>query len=137
MINLDLVTHFFVASNNTSSRTMALESTQPITDVPGIFLGVEGGQRRRLSTSPLSVSQLSRKFGSLDVSQPYEPWRPIGIALPFYLYLFYKSLRQYVCILCQHSTVSSRWGCFLIQHVLGHACPLQVLIIVTINVPYT
>jgi hypothetical protein len=55
--------------------------------VPGIFLGVKGGQRVRLTTSPPSVSRLSSNVGASRSHNHMGPSRPVtGIALPFTLH---------------------------------------------------
>jgi hypothetical protein len=51
-------------------------------------MGVDGGRRLRLATLWSSESRLARKYGNLDLSQPYGPLLPVTrIALTFYLRL--------------------------------------------------
>jgi hypothetical protein len=67
---------------------MALGSTQALTEMSTTNLPGGYGRPARKADSLSSVSRLSIKCGSLDVSHLYGLPRPVtGIALPFYLYV--------------------------------------------------
>ena len=76
----------FSLTQNPSDRTMALGSTQPLTEiVPGVFPGGKGGRCVRLTTYHHPVL-LSQNLGALT------SWNPLGLSRPvmglLYLYLF-------------------------------------------------
>jgi hypothetical protein len=96
---------------------MALVSTRRLTEMStGIFLGVKGGRRVRLTILTFICEPIGYKCGSLEVSQTYEPPQPVrGIVFTFLPQIFFNIISKFT-----HGHRSSPFRCschVLLRHI--------------------
>jgi hypothetical protein len=74
---------------------MVLGFTQPLTEMTyrNVTVGVERGRRVRMTTSPPSVSILTRNCVSVDISQPNLSLRPVTRIASLYLILHNRNVQ--------------------------------------------
>jgi hypothetical protein len=90
-----------------SSRTIALGSTQPLTEMSTRNLPESSGWQARKADNLTAVSRFLRKSVSLKVTQPYGPPRPLNEIVSL-LVFFLSPYEHFVCSVCFHNCRSLR-----------------------------
>jgi hypothetical protein len=94
---------------------MVLGSTQPLTEMSTRNLPGGKGRPARGADNLIAVTRLSRKCGSLDVSEPYGPSWPVkGIAFFFTIFVsFFVVVHILWRSMCIDTDALAMHGCYL------------------------
>jgi hypothetical protein len=119
---------------------MALRSTQPLTEMSTRKIpGGKGRPTRKADSLTAICEQISKKCGSLDVSQPYGPLRPVtGITLPVFTSFYTPT--TYIIYQLSFSTNSFQHGTLIflwIEKMQNHKLINRNYILVNMVSPLT